>query len=113
MNTGMQQVMCLVRLGMKRIARERLLLLLPVVIAVLFGLACRYSKAGLPAGVMLVGVVTGVTIMKQLWIDRATHFYDCNQSTGAGARIQSVAAVVLWFIETAALGILVLVLARL
>lgn len=113
MNTTIQQVLCLVRLNVKRIAREHLLILLPVIMAIILGLACRFSKAGLPSGVMLVGVVSGVTIMRQLWIDRATHFFDCIQSAGAGARTQTIAAFVIWIITTMSLSSLVFILARL
>lgn len=113
MTTGAQQVISLVRLSIKRIAREHLLVIFPVVIAVILGLACRFSKAGLFAGVILVGVVAGVTVMRQFWIDRATHFFDCLQSTGVGVRTQAIAAFVLWVIETLCLGALVFALARL
>lgn len=113
MTSSTQQVISLVRLSIKRITRERLLVVFPVIIAVILGVACRFSKAGLPAGVMLVGVVVGVTTMRQLWVDRATHFYDCLQSIGAGARTQAIAAFVLWVIETVCLGALVFALARL
>ena len=111
MNPGVHQVVTLVGMSVKRMTRERLSILLPVIIAIILGLACRFHKADLPLGVMLVGVVTGVTVARYSWIDKANHFADCMRSAGADRYVQTIAAVLVWVITTVSLGSVVFLLA--
>lgn len=111
MISPLYNVLTLVGLGLKRLSRQRLLIILPVLTAILLGLACRFNRSSIPSGLLLVGVVTGFTVARQRWIDRATHFSDCVDATGADQRMQATAAIVVWIIVAGGLSALLLLLA--
>ena len=107
---SVKQILSLVALSSKRMFRDRISLVLPFILAIIMGIACRFDKAELYSGIALLGFIVGAAVLRQFWIDKSSHYYDCIKSAGAGSGVQTVAAFVDWLIITVVLSILTVII---